>query len=84
MKGVLAIRRIFSKVDMIQNLNFQIALIFLKLDCFGSKICIESIEIGFKATHHLQKVSNGAKIRNEGAHLCDLAVCVCRLCTNLA
>ena len=52
-KGALAIRRIFSLVDMIENLNFQIALMFFKLDCFGSKICIESIKIGFKAIHRL-------------------------------
>ena len=31
---------------------------FLKLDCFGSKICIESIKIGFKAIHHLQSHEN--------------------------
>ena len=31
---------------------------FLKLDCFGSKICIESIKIGFKAIHHLQSREN--------------------------
>ena len=57
-KGALAIRRIFSLVDRLQNLNFQIALIYLKLDCFGSKICIESIKIGFKAIHHLQSCEN--------------------------
>ena len=27
---------------------------FLKLDPFGSKMCIESIKIGFKAIHYLQ------------------------------
>ena len=31
---------------------------FLKLDCFGSKICIESIKIGFQAIHHLQSREN--------------------------
>ena len=31
---------------------------FLKLACFGSKICIESIKIGFKAIHHLQSRKN--------------------------
>ena len=31
---------------------------FLKLDCFGSKIRIESIKIGFKAIHHLQSREN--------------------------
>ena len=32
---------------------------FLKLVSFGSKICIESIKIGFKANHHLQSLSTG-------------------------
>ena len=31
---------------------------FLKLDCFGSKICIESIKICFKAIYHLQSREN--------------------------
>ena len=31
---------------------------FLKLDCFGSKICIEIIKIGFKAIHYLQSREN--------------------------
>ena len=31
---------------------------FLKLDSFGSKICIESIKLGFKAIHHLQSREN--------------------------
>ena len=31
---------------------------FLKLDSFSSKMCIESIEIGFKAIHHLQSREN--------------------------
>ena len=31
---------------------------FFKLVCFGSKICIESIKIGFKAIHHLQSREN--------------------------
>ena len=31
---------------------------FLKLVCFGSKICIESIKIGFKAIHHLKSREN--------------------------
>ena len=52
--------RIFSLVEMItnENLNFQVALMFLKLVCFGSKICIKSIKIGFKAIHHLQNREN--------------------------
>ena len=47
-------RRIFSLVDMIAKPKFEIALMFLKLVCSGSKIYIESIKIGFKAIHHLQ------------------------------
>ena len=31
---------------------------FLKLNCFGSKICIENINIGFKAIHQLQSCEN--------------------------
>ena len=31
---------------------------FLKVDCFGSKISIESTKIGFKAIHHLQSHEN--------------------------
>ena len=31
---------------------------FLELDSFGSKICIESIKIGFNAIHHLQSREN--------------------------
>ena len=31
---------------------------FLKFVCFGSKIYIESIQIGFKAIHHLQNRSS--------------------------
>ena len=31
---------------------------FLKLDSFGSKMCIESIKTGFKAIHHLQSREN--------------------------
>ena len=38
--------------------NFQIALMFLKLVWFGSKICIVSIEIRFHAIHHLQSHEN--------------------------
>ena len=43
---------------MIKNLNFQIALMFLKLVCFGSKICIETIKIGLNVIHHLQSREN--------------------------
>ena len=31
---------------------------FLELDYFGSKMCIESIKIGFKVIHHLQSRGN--------------------------
>ena len=31
---------------------------FLKLACFNSKICIESIKIGYKAIRHLQSREN--------------------------
>ena len=31
---------------------------FLKLVCFGRKICIKSIKIGFKEIHHLQSREN--------------------------
>ena len=57
-KGVLAIRRVFSLVDMIIKPKFSNCPNVLKLDCFGSKICIESIKIGFKAIHHLQSREN--------------------------
>ena len=58
MEGALAIRRI-SLVDMITKPKFSnCPNIFLKLDCFGSKICIESIKIGFKAIRHLQSREN--------------------------
>ena len=33
-------------------------MMFLKLDCFGSKICIERIKIDFKAIHHLESHEN--------------------------
>ena len=47
-QGALAIRRIFSLVDMIKKPEFSNCPNVLKLDCFGSKICIESIKIGLK------------------------------------
>ena len=52
-KGNLAIRRIYSLVDMI-----KVALMFIKLVYFGSKICIVGNKIRFKATHHLQYREN--------------------------
>ena len=63
LKGALAIRRIFSLVDMITKPKFSNALMFLKLDCFGSKICIESIKICFKAIYHLQSRENLGLLR---------------------
>ena len=51
-KGALVIRRIFSLVDMITKPKFSnCPNVFLKLDCFDCKICIEGIKIGFKAIH---------------------------------
>ena len=55
-KEALAIRRIFSLVDMITKAQFQIALMILKFVCLGSIICIVSIQIRFKAIHHLQSL----------------------------
>ena len=49
----LAIRRIFSLVDMLIKTKFQIAQMFLKLVYFGSKILIVSIKICFNAIYHL-------------------------------
>ena len=44
---------------MITKIKFlEIALMFLKLVYFGSKICIVSIKICFKAFHHLQSCEN--------------------------
>ena len=57
-QGALAIRRIFPLVGMITKPNFQIALMFLKLVCFGSKISIKSIKIGCKAINRLQSREN--------------------------
>ena len=58
LEEALAIRRIFSLFDMITKLNFQIALMILKFVCLGSKICIVSIKIRFKAIHLLQSFEN--------------------------
>ena len=57
-QGALAIRRIFSLVDIFTKPKFSNCPNVLKLVCFGSKICIESIKIGFKAIHHLQRREN--------------------------
>ena len=42
-KEALAIRHIFSLVDMITKAKFQKALMILKFVCLGSIICIVSI-----------------------------------------
>ena len=54
MKGVLAIRPIFSLVDMITNTKFSHCPNVFIIGEFGSKICIVSTKIRFKAIHHLQ------------------------------
>ena len=58
LEGALAIRRMFSLVDIITKPYFSNSLMFLKLDFSGSKICIESIKIGFKEIHRLQSREN--------------------------
>ena len=57
-KGALAIRRIFSLVDMITKPKFSNCPNVFEIGRFGSKICIESIKICFKAIHHLQSREN--------------------------
>ena len=57
-EGALAIRRIFSLVDMITKPKFSNCPNVFKIGLFGSKICIESIKIGFQAIHHLQSREN--------------------------
>ena len=54
-QGALAIRRIFSQVDMITNTKFSNFRMFLKLVWFGSKVCIVSIKICFKVIHQAVK-----------------------------
>ena len=54
-KGALAIRRIFSLVDMITKAKFSM---LFKFDCLGSIIRIVIIKIRFKAIHHLQSIEN--------------------------
>ena len=54
----LAIKHIFSLVDMITNAKFSNSPNNLKFVCLGSIICIVSINIRFKATHHLQRLEN--------------------------
>ena len=57
-KEALAIRRIFSRVDMVTKAKFSNALMTLKLVCLGSIICIVSIKIRYKTIHHLQSLEN--------------------------
>ena len=57
-KEALAIRHIFSLVDMITKAKFQKALMILKFVCLGSIICIVSIKMRFKLIHHLQSLEN--------------------------
>ena len=54
----LAIRCIFSLVDMIIKTKFSNRLMFLKLVYFGSQICIVSIKLCSKEIHHLQSREN--------------------------
>ena len=58
-RGVLAIRRIFSLVDMITNTAkvSNDANVF-KIVWLGSKICVVSIKKRFKAIHRLQSHEN--------------------------
>ena len=52
-KEALAIRCVFSLVDIITNTKFSnCTVMFLKLVRFGSKICKVSIKICFKAIYH--------------------------------
>ena len=57
-KEALAIRRVFSLVDMITNAKFTNSPMNLEFVCLGSIICIVSIKIRFKAIHHLQSLEN--------------------------
>ena len=55
-KEALAIRRIFSLVDMITKAKFSNSPNDFNIVCLGSIICIVSINIHFKAIHHLQSL----------------------------
>ena len=58
-KEALAIRRIFSLVDMITKAKFSNSPNDLKFVCLGSIIFIVSIKILFKVIHHhLQNLEN--------------------------
>ena len=57
-KEALAIRSIFSLVDMITKAKFSNSPNNLKFVCLGSIICIVRIKIRSKAIHHLQSFEN--------------------------
>ena len=57
-KEALAIRRIFSLVDMITKAKFSNSPNDFKFVCLSSIICIVSIKIHSKAIHHLQSLEN--------------------------
>ena len=53
-KEALAIRRLFSLVDMITNTKFSNCTLVFKLVWFSSNICKVSIKIRFKAIYQWQ------------------------------
>ena len=53
-KELLAIRRIFSLVDMVTNTKFSNCPNVFKIGVVWQKICIVGNRICFKAIHHLQ------------------------------
>ena len=57
-KEALAIRRIFSLVDMITKAKFSNSPYDFKFVCLGNIIRIVSIKIRFEAIHHLQSLEN--------------------------
>ena len=57
-KEALAIRRIFSLVDMITKAKFSNSPYDFKIVCLCSIICIVSIKIRFKVIHHLHSLEN--------------------------
>ena len=57
-KEALAIRRIFSLVDMITKAKCSNSPNDIKIRSLGSILCIVSIKIRFKAFHHLQSPEN--------------------------
>ena len=58
MKGVLAIRRVFSLVDMITNTKLSNCPNVFKIVWFVSKICIVNIKKCSKAIHHSQSLGH--------------------------